>query len=73
MMLRSVMIDGSWRNLPPTEKQLQLISDLKDQSPYEFCGNTREDACDFINKALNEIYARNELELSARGLDIYDN
>jgi len=71
MMLRSAMIDGSWRNLPPTEKQLQ--SDLKDQSPYEFCGNTREDACDFINKALNEIYARNELELSARGLDIYDN
>lgn len=62
-----------WRDLPPTEKQLQLIQDLRDQSPYYFEGKTRGEASDFIDKALEEIHAANLVDLSMRGLDIYDN
>lgn len=72
-MLRNADMNSSWRDLPPTEKQLQLIEELKDQSPYEFEGKTRGEASDYIDMALAEIYAMNELELSMRGLDIYDN
>lgn len=45
-----------WRNLPPTEKQLELISEL--QWMCEFKGKTRGEASDFISKYLS---LKNEL------------
>lgn len=72
-MLRNADMNSGWRDLPPTEKQLQLIEELKDQSPYGFEGKTRGEASDFIDMALEEIYAANECELEMRGLDIYNN
>ena len=41
---------NNWRTLPPTDKQLQLISEM--QWLYEFKGKTRGEASDFISKYL---------------------
>ena len=48
---------SNWRNLPPTEKQLELISEL--QWMGEFKGKTRGEASDFISKYLS---LKNELD-----------
>ena len=72
-MLRNADMGSSWRELPPTEKQLQLIEELKEQSCYEFNGKTRGEASDYIDIALTEIYAANECSLEMHGLDIYNN
>lgn len=40
----------NWRNLPPTKKQLEVISEL--QWLCEFKGKTRGEASDFISKYL---------------------
>lgn len=50
-------IKKTWRELPPTEKQLALISEL--QWLHEFKGKTRGEASDFIKKYLS---LKNELD-----------
>lgn len=48
---------NNWRTLPPTDKQLQLISEM--QWLCEFKGKTRGEAADFISKYLE---LQNELD-----------
>ena len=39
----------TWRNKPPTEKQLNYIQLLSDEYGCEFTGKTRGEACDFLD------------------------
>ena len=40
----------NWRELEPTEKQMNLIRDIDRFLPNSFSGSTRGDASDYINK-----------------------
>ena len=46
------MTNNNWRDLPPTEKQLEYISNIEEfgvQTP-KFTGTTRGEASDYIDK-----------------------
>lgn len=49
----------NWRDKEPTKKQLDLIRDIEDYSPYmppKFKGTTRGEAADYIDKHVKDAF-----------------
>ena len=51
-MTKEEMINNSWRDLPPTEKQLEYISNIEEYGvgTPRFTGTTKQEASEYISK-----------------------